>query len=57
MSSENLAIGFRPDISGSTESTAAGRSTPDGQFAARSFSSGMSTGIMNHYSSIHLTKE
>ena len=38
MSSENLASSFSPDISGSKQ---------DGQFAASSFSSGISTGIMN----------
>ena len=41
MSFENLAIGFRPDISRSTESTAAGTSAQDGQFTASSFPAGI----------------
>ena len=46
MSSENLAIGFRPDISGSTESTAAGTSVQDDQSTASSFPTGIATGII-----------
>ena len=46
MSFENLAIGFRPDISGSTESTAAGTSVQDDQSTASSFPTGIATGII-----------
>ena len=48
MSFENLAIGFRPEISGSTESTAAGTSMQNDQFTASLFPTGISTGIIYH---------
>ena len=41
MSSENLASSFKPDISGSTESTAAGTSVQDDQSTASSFPTGI----------------
>ena len=53
MSSENLAIGFRPDISGSTESTAAGTSVQDDQSTASSFPTGIATGIIDQLQFYH----
>ena len=47
MSPENLASSFKPDISGSTESTAACTSTLDDQSIESSFSTGIATGIID----------
>ena len=47
MSSENLASSFKPDISGSTESTAAGTSMQGDLFTAGSFPTGIPTGIID----------
>ena len=47
MSSENLASSFKPGISESTESTAAGTSTQNVQFPASSLPTGIATGIID----------
>ena len=47
MSLENLAIGFRPDISGSTESTAAGTSPQGDLFTASSLPTVNAKGIFD----------